>query len=284
MTSPHVTDPHVTGPRVTDPHVTDSHVTDAAVLGAPEECGLQFDALVLAGGAARRLGGHRPGDVKPGLVVGGLALVDHALAAVADARRRVLVAPPQLARPGVPTTLEDPPLGGPVAGLAAGLTLLATLGGDPAEVVVVLACDVPRAGEVVAALVAAAARTGVDGARLVDDEGAAQHLVAAYRRAALDAAVVALGAGVRGASVRRLVGGLTLVDVPDPGGVGADADTWPSVRALSAALTRAPRTQAPRTGDAPARPGDGTIEAEHVADHPADDPSDHPADQGRSPS
>ena len=91
MTSPHVTDPHVTGPRVTDPHVTDSHVTDAAVLGAPEERGLPFDALVLAGGAARRLGGHRPGDVKPGLVVGGLALVDHALAAVADAfgvRRR----------------------------------------------------------------------------------------------------------------------------------------------------------------------------------------------------
>mgnify|MGYP001212195180 CR=1 FL=1 len=204
---------------------------------------LAWDAVVLAGGAARRLGGERPGDVKPGLVVGGRALVDHALAAVAGARRRVLVAPADLARPGVPTTLEDPPLGGPVAGLAAGLALLPASTGHPGaapadELVVVLACDVPRAGEVVDALVAAASRPGVDGARLVDDDGVPQHLVAAYRSRALDAALAALraGAGVRGASVRRLVADLALVGVPDPGGAALDADTWPAVEALTARL------------------------------------------------
>ncbi|UJP41563.1 NTP transferase domain-containing protein [Cellulomonas palmilytica] len=261
---------------------------------------------MLAGGAARRLGGERPGDVKPGLVVAGLPLVDHALAAVAGARRRVLVAPPELARPGVATTLEDPPLGGPVAGLAAGLALLTEPGDDSgrdprrergdepgdgrAAVVVVLACDVPRAGEVVDALVAAACRPGVDGARLVDDEGAPQHLVAAYRRDALDSAVAALGPGTHGASVRRLVADLTLVDVPDPGGASADADTWPSVRALSAALTArratpsdtgssAARSSDARSSDTAGRaaetPAGGTIEAEHA---------DHAADHGRSPS
>lgn len=202
-----------------------------------------FDAIVLAGGAGRRL----EGAVKPELVLGGRALVDHALAAVSGARRRVLVAPPALARPGVPTTLEDPPLGGPVAGIAAGLALLAAPPADvadvpvaagAADVVVVLACDVPRAGSVVPALVAAASAPGTDGARLVDAEGAPQHLVAAYRTDALRTALASL-AEVRGASVRRLVTGLHLRDVPDPGGAGEDVDTWADARRVGAALSGA---------------------------------------------
>ncbi|MCR6688468.1 NTP transferase domain-containing protein [Cellulomonas sp.] len=216
---------------------------------APDERGHDepvFDAVVLAGGAGRRL----EGAVKPELVLGGRALVDHALDAVSRARRRVLVAPPALARPGVPTTLEDPPLGGPVAGIAAGLALLvappANVAGVPgpagaaraADVVVVLACDVPRAGSVVPALVAAASAPGTDGARLVDAEGAPQHLVAAYRTDALRTALASLGE-VRGASVRRLVAGLHLRDVPDPGGAGEDVDTWADAARVGAALTGA---------------------------------------------
>lgn len=245
-----------------------------------------WDAIVLAGGAGRRLGGADAGVVKPEVVVAGRALVDHVLAAVAGARRRVLVGPQALARPGVLLTSEDPPLGGPVAGIAAGVAALDAeptrtpaderadrLDDAPADradegdVVVVLACDVPRAGLAVPALVAAARRPGVDAARLVDDEGRPQNLVAAYRLGALRRAVAALGAGpggVRDSSVRRLVAPLTFADVPDPGGAAADADTWPAIHRLAAELTSAQRGGAAAGGETPAQraevhPDGGTI-------------------------
>ncbi|NED13442.1 NTP transferase domain-containing protein, partial [Streptomyces sp. SID9124] len=46
-----------------------------------------YDAIVLAGGAAKRLGGAD----KPALRVGGRALLDRVLAACADARATVVV-------------------------------------------------------------------------------------------------------------------------------------------------------------------------------------------------
>lgn len=215
----------------------------------------RYDAVVLAGGRARRLGGVS----KPGVVVAGRALLDHVLAAVAGARQVVVVGPPQLARPGVTTVLEDPPDGGPVAGLAAGLAALTgpalpagSRSGSPAEaadrpadlaattplpeLVAVLACDVPRAVDAVDALLAVAVGTGADGARLVAPDGSPQHLVAVYRRTALADALAALGSP-RGASMRRLVEALRLADVPDTTGAGADADTWQDVRALDTALS-----------------------------------------------
>ncbi|WP_249667400.1 molybdenum cofactor guanylyltransferase [Cellulomonas fengjieae] len=185
----------------------------------------RFDAIVLAGGRARRLGGVSKPDVR----VGGVALLDHALAAVAGATAAVVVGPPTLARPGVATVLEDPPDGGPVAGIAAGLDALPA---DGPDLVVVLACDVPRAAHVLPALLAAVG--DADGARTVAD-GRAQHLVAVYRRAALRAALDALPA-VHGAAAHRLVGGLRLVDVVDDRGASADADTWADVERLDAAL------------------------------------------------
>ena len=189
---------------------------------------LPFDAVVLAGGRGSRLGGPS----KPEVVVGGRALLDHALAAVAGAASTVVVGPPSVARPGIRTVLEDPPDGGPVAGLAAGLAALAA----PSELVVVLACDIPRAGSALPALRAAAAQDGVDGARLVSADGHPQHLVAVYRSSAL-AAAVARTATVHGASMRALLAGLTLVDVPDPDDAAADADTWSDVERLDAELT-----------------------------------------------
>ncbi|GCE77609.1 molybdenum cofactor guanylyltransferase [Cellulomonas biazotea] len=204
-----------------------------------------FDAVVLAGGRARRLGGVDKASVQ----VGGRALVDHALAAVGGARAIVLVGPASVGRPGVPTVQEDPPFGGPVAGLAAGLASLppATRPSDAPQdppmtaddpLVVVLACDVPGAARVVPALLAAAhAAPDVDGARLVAADGSPQHLLAAYRRSALDAALAALPDGPRDASVRRVVDGLRLVDVPDPDDAGADADTWDDVHRLDTRLT-----------------------------------------------
>lgn len=46
-----------------------------------------YDAVVLAGGAAKRLGGAD----KPGLTVGGLALLDRVLVACRGARTTVVV-------------------------------------------------------------------------------------------------------------------------------------------------------------------------------------------------
>ena len=192
-------------------------------VGAPT-----FDAVVLAGGRGSRLGGVS----KPEVVVGGRALLDHALAAVADAARTVVVGPRSVARPGVLTVLEDPPDGGPVAGLAAGLAAL----DPPSELVVVLACDVPRAGAALPALLAGASVDGVDGARLVGVDGRPQLLVAVYRASALAAALGRMPT-VRGASMRALLTGLTLVDVPDTDESAADADTWPDVERLDTQMS-----------------------------------------------
>ena len=193
-----------------------------------------FDAVVLAGGQGRRLGGTGKAEV----VVGGRALLDRALDAVAGARRRVVVGPPALARPGVPTTLEEPPLGGPVAGIDAGLASLTTDGPDEATWVVVLACDVPRAGEVVPALLDGAGGPGAegrDGVVAVDAQGRPQPLVGVYRRAALDRALGRLRAegGTRDRSVRSLVAGLDLVGV-GVGHAADDTDTWQDVAAFDA--------------------------------------------------
>ncbi|MFI8824284.1 DUF6457 domain-containing protein [Streptomyces sp. NPDC053431] len=86
-----------------------------------------YDAIVLAGGAARRLGGAD----KPGVRVGGRALLDRVLAGCRDAGRTVVVAEPRgTARP-VEWTREEPPGGGPVAALAAGLRRLAEAPASP---------------------------------------------------------------------------------------------------------------------------------------------------------
>ncbi|MFI8511390.1 DUF6457 domain-containing protein [Streptomyces sp. NPDC085460] len=75
-----------------------------------------FDAVVLAGGAARRLGGVD----KPGVRVGGRALLDRVLAACAGAGRTVVVGDPRPTVRPVRWTREQPAGTGPVAALDAG--------------------------------------------------------------------------------------------------------------------------------------------------------------------
>ncbi|MFJ7064140.1 DUF6457 domain-containing protein [Streptomyces sp. NPDC101115] len=79
-----------------------------------------YDAIVLAGGAARRLGGAD----KPGVRVGGRPLLDRVLAACRDAGRIVVVAEPRATAHPVEWAREEPPGGGPVAALDAGLRRL----------------------------------------------------------------------------------------------------------------------------------------------------------------
>ncbi|WP_436785822.1 NTP transferase domain-containing protein [Yinghuangia sp. YIM S10712] len=195
---------------------------------APARRGEPHDAVILAGGAARRLGGRD----KPALTVGGRTLLDRAVEACAGARRVVVVGPERTTREPVTWVREDPPGGGPVAALAAGLAEV------EARVVVVLAADLPFVTQAVTGLLLTAAEGSPatparDGALLVDADGRDQPLLAAYRTTALRAALDAVG-NPHGAALRRLVAPLDLLRVADPALAAFDCDTWPQLRAARA--------------------------------------------------
>jgi len=182
-----------------------------------------YDAIVLAGGRARRLGGA----AKPQLTVGGHTLLDAAVAAVAGAGRIVVVGPEQPVAGPVLWRREDPPGGGPVAALAAGLPA------TTAPVVVVLAADLPAIAPAVPHLIAALPPHGA--AVLTDGDGRANYLAAAWRRATLAAALTAVGPA-DGAPMRAVIAAAPhVVPVPDTGGWGRDCDTWDELARARAA-------------------------------------------------
>ncbi|MEV5016242.1 NTP transferase domain-containing protein [Streptomyces sp. NPDC053780] len=153
-----------------------------------------YDAVVLAGGAARRLGGAD----KPGLRVGGRALLDRVLAACAGARTTVVVADPRPTARRVTWAREDPPGGGPLAALAAGVRH------TTAEYVLVLSADLPFLGEpTVARLLSALAAGEADGVLLTDADGRDQPLVAAYRASAVRRELAVLAAERAGREARE---------------------------------------------------------------------------------
>ncbi|MFJ3221610.1 molybdenum cofactor guanylyltransferase [Kitasatospora sp. NPDC086801] len=178
-----------------------------------------YDVIVPAGGAARRLGGAD----KPGLTVGETTLLDRVLAACTGARTTVVVGPGRpTVRTGVHWTREQPPGGGPVAAVAAGLDLIT------APTVLLLAADLPFLDRrTVDRLVTVLAEAGpaVDAAVLVDAGGRDQPLAAAYRTAPLRTALAALG-DPAGLPLRRLTGGLSRQLVADTDNVAYDCDTW----------------------------------------------------------
>lgn len=159
--------------------------------------------LVLAGGAGRRMGGPK---ALLRLADDDCTLVEHAVGMLARRCRDVLV----VARPEIPL----PPLAAPVAhdragpsgpltGLATGFAALAT------ERVLVLACDLPFAGPMLDALLAAEHPGAVVGRRA----GRIQPLCARYpRRDALAAADRLLAAGELAARGPALELGAAAVD------------------------------------------------------------------------
>ncbi|WP_314221665.1 NTP transferase domain-containing protein [Streptomyces zaehneri] len=187
------------------------------------------DAVVLAGGGARRLGGAD----KPGVRVGGRALLDRVLGACADARTTVVVADPRPTARPVRWAREDPPGAGPVAALDAGLRHTA------ADDVLVLSADLPfLAADTVRRLLTALRAGAAEGVLLTDVDGRDQPLVAAYRTAALrrELAVLTAGeGGLTGLPLRRLTAGLDLTRVPDPV-ASFDCDTWDDIAAARARI------------------------------------------------
>lgn len=192
--------------------------------------GPAYDAVVLAGGAARRLGGAD----KPGVRVGGRALLDRVLTACAGARTTVVVAGPRPTARPVIWAREEPPGGGPLAALAAGLRH------TTADRVVLLSADLPFLDHrTVRGLLAPLGHGATaDGVLLTDADGRDQPLVAAYRTASLRRELAVLTGrhgDLAGLPLRRLTGALDLTRIPDPV-ASFDCDTWDDIATARARI------------------------------------------------
>ncbi|MFE1546830.1 NTP transferase domain-containing protein [Streptomyces sp. NPDC058718] len=190
-----------------------------------------YDAVVLAGGAARRLGGSD----KPGVRVGGRTLLDRVLAACPDAGRTVVVGDPRPTVRPVRWTREDPPGGGPLPAVDAGVRE------TDAGVLLVLSADLPFLDrDTVRRLLAALAEAPeAEAALLTDGDGRDQPLVAAYRTAPLVRELARLTddhGGLAHLPLRRLMEGLRLTRVAAGSLASFDCDTWEDIAAARARI------------------------------------------------
>ncbi|MGW9129499.1 NTP transferase domain-containing protein [Streptomyces sp. NPDC055681] len=189
-----------------------------------------YDAIVLAGGAAKRLGGAD----KPAVRVGGRALLDRVLAACADAASTVVVGGRRPTTRAVTWTREEPQGGGPLAALGAGVRHTSS------ESVLVLSADLPFLREsTVEALLVAAGHGDRDGALCVDQDGRDQPLVAVYRAEPLRRELALLATehgGLAGLPLRLLTHELDLARVEAGPLASFDCDTWEDIAAARARI------------------------------------------------
>jgi molybdopterin-guanine dinucleotide biosynthesis protein A len=188
-----------------------------------------FAAIVLAGGAGRRLGGA----TKPLRPVGGRAMLLRVLDACAAATdHRIVVGPSSLAPllpPGVELTQEQPSGGGPVAGLAAALRLVR----PGARRVALLSADLPFFTATVLSGLSGGLDRGDDVAVLVDGDGRRQWLCAVWRLPALRRLLAPFG-DAAGVAMRDVVAHAGVKEVEWGGGSGPppwfDCDTDEDIR------------------------------------------------------
>ncbi len=188
----------------------------------------EVSAVVLAGGTGERLGGVD----KANLTYAGRSLLARALDALPPAAPVIVVGPQTPTHRPVRFVREEPPLGGPAAGLLAGRDALGSVGG----LLVVLAVDMAGVTEATVRRLVAAA-DGADGAILVDAQGRRQ-LALAVEIGRLDAARPPLG-DESGLPIHRLLAGLTLVEIRADGDEALDVDTWSDLRRGLRAAARA---------------------------------------------
>jgi molybdopterin-guanine dinucleotide biosynthesis protein A len=173
-----------------------------------------WDAIILAGGRADRLGG----TAKPAVLIGKTSLLDRTIAAAQGAELIVLAG--DVEAEGCVTAREPEPFGGPVAGIAAALPLCS------ADRVLVVACDHPFVDRAVAALTEA--EPGRDGVIAVDESGRHQNLLVCLNREALVAALDLLDSPVD-VSMRQLLAGLDVREIVVDERAAFDVDTWDDV-------------------------------------------------------
>ena len=188
-------------------------------MGAAET--VELGGIVLTGGSAVRF----QGADKASMELGGTTLLEHALGALAEVPEVVVVGDEVITSRPVGFIREDPPGGGPAAGLLAGLDGFPR----PPRLVMVLAVDMPLVTTATVRRLMLSADE--DGALLLDEDGRRQYLCALYRTAAL------LEAAPRpeerpGLSVRRLVSDLRLAEVAAVGQEADDVDTWDDLTRL----------------------------------------------------
>lgn len=199
-------------------------------------------AILLVGGRGTRFGG----EVKPLLRVSGQTLLAVAVTALRDAGCAPVVAVGSVLDAGTPVrwVREEPPFGGPVAAIAAGLETLSTEGADLPEWVILLAGDLPFAGRIVTRLVAGVRGEAAD-AVVFRADGRPQWLAGAYRTHALREALQRLGT-VADASCRDLLGALRITWLADDDGITADIDTPADLARVRAASEEEPVSESPR--------------------------------------
>lgn len=181
-----------------------------------------FSGVILAGGTAARMDGVDKGGVE----LDGRTLLELAIDAFVDADELVVVGPDSVltSRP-VTTVREDPPRGGPVAGLLTGLDALLR----PPRLVGVLAVDMPRVTAYTLRRLREASE-GHDGAFLTGADGRRQLAgVLDVRRLAQ----VRPGLEEQhGMALHRLLSPLHLVLVPAIDDEAVDIDSWADLRDL----------------------------------------------------
>jgi molybdopterin-guanine dinucleotide biosynthesis protein A len=192
--------------------------------GHPHSGVPRWDAIVVAGGRATRLGGID----KTALVFLGRTLLERVLDSVAGADEVCVVGSNQALPERILGAVEQPRWGGPAAAVVAGLQALddhPRTGSEPgraadgtADWILVLAGDLVRPDQAVSALLAAlpaaqaAGPEAVHGVISVDADGRRQPLLAAYRRDAL-ATAVATHRPIENLAVKTLISGLNLLEV-----------------------------------------------------------------------
>jgi molybdopterin-guanine dinucleotide biosynthesis protein A len=160
-----------------------------------------WSAIVLSGGTNRRFGSD-----KSAALLHGITLLDHVLSFIPKEIKTVVVGK---------DVFEEPPLGGPVAGIARGLQEIDT------EFVAVAAVDMPYGSALFSQLLNT---ISADAAMPIDADGFKQPLCGIYRRVALLSAIEKLG-NPHGQSMRALCELLAIDEVQVDARALIDIDT-----------------------------------------------------------
>lgn len=184
--------------------------------------------IVLAGGAARRMGGLD----KAALRVGSETLLDRVLRAAEPLCSPLVVVGPvrPTTLPDVVFTIEKEPGGGPVPAVLAGMAETAG-----ADAVFVLAADLAMLSTgALRQLLDALTSSGSGAAAAPDGDGNPNPLLAVYRTAAIQSAAHQLGGPHHGTPASRLLPGDTVIvpiDVNESLNVNTPADLAAAISA-----------------------------------------------------
>ena len=193
-----------------------------------------WSALILTGGTSNRFGSD-----KSEAIFEGKALIDFLLSSIPAGVAVVIVGPDRDEFPSEILMIQEvPPGGGPVAGIAAGLSLIET------EYVAVLATDMPYSAALVPLLLENLFNE-VEAAVVVDSEGFQQPFSGVYRASSL-LKVLGTNEPLIGRSMRSVLVALKVKEVPintDGSRLLLDIDTREDLIKAVADSVRRTRTQ-----------------------------------------